>query len=291
MNSIGSGPLLNNRVTGSSPSYKPAAPSTGTPSKFGYKLKTGWNNFKDSISDGWESQKEQWADDIAAFGNSENSFGMDQFTQIIDTGAQLANNAMGLAQIDNTTNYQTQIDQLRGIGNQSYNDFDAIEQDYQQVSNLMPDINYGSVRGISELGEFGTILDSGLEGASAGFTIGGPWGAAAGAIIGAGTGLIGALAGDSKASLETRRLRNEADEARFRAQQNLALRREELRDTRFSQGFMNAASKGGQLERRTQSIQDFAKRALGTPRRKDEASSFRVIRQACDGGVRIKIKR
>lgn len=254
--------------------------------------KNAWGSVKNTLSDGWQAQKEQWADDISSFGKSEGGgFGGEQVTQLVGTGLQLANNAVSSAQIKDTSGYQNQIDQLKGIGNQRYNDFDAIEQDYQQIDNLMPDVNYDSIRGVNELGEFGSVLSSGISGASAGFSIGGPWGAAAGAIIGAGTGLVGVLAGDSKAALETGRLHNEADAARLRATQNLDRRREELRDYRFSQGAMNVASEGGPVYRRTQSIQEFAKRALGTPRRKEETSSFRIVRQACDGGVRIRLKR
>lgn len=258
--------------------------------------KNAWKNacgsVKNTLSDGWQAQKEQWADDISSLGESEGGgFGGEQVMQLVGSGLQLASNAVSSAQIKDTSGYQNQIDQLKGIGNQRYNDFDAIEQDYQQIDNLMPDVNYDSIRGVNELGEFGSVLSSGLSGASAGFSVGGPWGAAAGAIIGAGTGLVGVLTGDSKAALETGRLQNEADAARLRATQNLDRRREELRDYRFSQGAMNVASEGGMIQKRTQSIQEFAKRALGTPRRKEETSTFRIVRQACDGGVRIRLKR
>jgi len=251
-----------------------------------------WSGLKDSISEGWQYNLDQWKDDIENMReNGSAGTGMDSITSILSTGAGLATSAINAAQIKDTSAYHNQIAGINGLGMQKYGSFSDIDQDSHMIDDMMPDASYDKIRGMSD-GQQLAAIGSGLaQGAITGYQVGGPWGAAAGAIIGAGSQLLGVVTGNGKAATELQSIEADSHLANLNAQRRLQRRRDELIDYNFNQGVINAVATGGPIERKQESIQEFAKRVMKKPqiRQRNPHTSFK--RDVVEGGIRIRFKR
>lgn len=203
---------------------------------------------------------------------------------------QIAGIATGLADIDETPLYDYQLNQLDSVGTHNYNSYNQISTAYNNLGYLQPDLDYDKIRGGSTGQRVAGLGSAALSGASAGLTIGGPWGA----LIGAGVGLIGAGAGWVKGNIDAdRKYRDYTSDSRIaqiNATENLGVQSNKIADYQFRAGISNRAESGGQIERKEQSLQEFADRVL---RNKPTAATHKsgIIRQHCKGGTMIRIKR
>lgn len=208
----------------------------------------------------------------------------------LTAGAQILNNAMQAGQISDTTQQQNQINDLSRVGTYGYNNFDEIARDYASTNFAVPDINYDDIRGMSTGEKIGNVGTSALSGAAAGMQIGGPWGAAIGGVIGAGASLFGILSGDKKARTEEAFLNAQADMAASMANDNLTAANERILNRNNRQGVIHAVAKGGKIERKSPTIQEYANMVLSKPRRREMNCGGRIIRTRGEGGVTYRIR-
>lgn len=207
----------------------------------------------------------------------------------LTAGAQILNNATQAAQLEDTTQFENQLTDLSRVGSYGYNNFDEIARDYSRT-NFNPSISYDDIRGMSTGEKIGNVGSSALSGAAAGMQIGGPWGAAIGGVIGAGAGLAGILTGDRAASVKETFLNNQADIAAGMAQDNLNAAHERILNRNDRRGVVHAVAKGGQIERKSESIKAYADRVLSKPRVNNSKCGGRITRSYCDGGVKYRVR-
>lgn len=206
----------------------------------------------------------------------------------LGAASQIYSTANDLAQIADTTQYQNMISDMDYIGRGTYNNVGQIASEYERTST--PSFEYDDIRGASGLQRAGQIGSSALAGASAGMTIGGPWGAAIGGAIGLGAGLIGNFTGNRKARTETAFLNNQAELATATANQNLSAGHENLRRYQFRNATSHIVADGGKIERKQESLKQFADRVMRQRRNNDITHSSGIVRQRCKGGTMIRIK-
>ena len=197
----------------------------------------------------------------------------------------LAAGAQQASHINDTSMVEGQIDDLSRAGNYNYNNFAQLSNDYAQT-NLIPEINYEDIRGMSKGQQVGNVATSALTGASAGLQIGGPIGAAVGGALGLGAGLYGVLSGNRKAQDKADYLKASALVAQEAAQTNFESAHERIREENNRRGAINVVANGGQINRRQMSMKEFSDRVLtkkGTPANK-------IIRTKGEGGTVIRIR-
>lgn len=202
----------------------------------------------------------------------------------------IASNALKASHINDTPQYDWQINQLSQIGNRNYNTYDDIAQDYSLAS-LTPNVDFNTVRGMSTGQKIGSVATSTITGATTGLSVGGPWGALAGAVVGLGGGLAGVFAGDANARQKVDELNTNAKIAQNRAMKNLSGATERLTDYNFRQAVSNIAKDGGKIERKQMSIEEFAQRALSRPRMREHTVNTGFVREHCKGGTMIRFKK
>lgn len=208
----------------------------------------------------------------------------------LTAGTQILGNAFQAGQIADTSQQQNEINDLSRVGTYGYNNFDEIARDYASTNFAGPDINYDDIRGMSTGEKIGNIGSSALSGAAAGMQIGGPWGAAIGGVIGAGASLAGVLSGNKKARTEEAFLNAKADMAASMANENLTAANERLLDRNNRKGAVNSVAKGGCIERKSPTIQEYANRVLAKPRRREMNCGGRITRMRREGGVTYRIR-
>ena len=215
---------------------------------------------------------------------------MDKVGATIGGISSLADTYMNLSEIADTSGYWNDINYVKNVGRSNYTDFDRLSQDYARMADMQQSFDYKDIRGKSDAELVGGVGSSILQGASAGAAYG-PYGAAAGAVIGLGAGLAGVFSGNAKARKEQQWLEDNTIMAEHSATANLNAGQEQLREYQFRSGVTNRAAWGGGIERKTQSIRQFADKALhGKPRRASEVR-HEIKRLHKDGGTMIRIKR
>ena len=203
--------------------------------------------------------------------------------------ATIGAGALQASRINDTTGFSNQIDDLSRVGTYGYNNFDEIARDYQNTD-FNQSIDYDDIRGMSTGQKIGNVGTSALAGANTGMQIAGPWGAAAGAVIGAGASLAGILSGDRKAKIEEGFLNAKADIASDMALANLNAASERVSDRIDRKGVINAVADGGKIDRKSQTLLQFMESKSRKPRQRSEATLGRVTRSYCNGGVKFRIR-
>ena len=203
--------------------------------------------------------------------------------------AQLLGNASEYASIGDTTVYQDRINSLYDIGTANYNNFDQLANDYNNAV-LTTQIDKDAIRGMTTGQKWGAIGSSALTGASTGAAIGGPWGAAAGAAIGGLAAGFGILEGNRKAEMEYATLQNSAQRAASMARLNLDAAHDRVADMNFRTSVANVAARGGKVERKQQTITEFADKVLRAQRENDRTHSAGLMHRKCKGGTMVRIK-
>ena len=208
--------------------------------------------------------------------------------------AGLYNSFNDLAQIEDTTQQWNNINSLQNVGMNNYGSFEEVNQDYNRMAGLDTSYDYKDIRGGSDGQRAMGVGSAMLQGASAGAAFG-PWGAAAGATIGLGAGLLGIATGNSKARLEKLRLENGARMAATDARDNLSAANENLSEYNFRSGVSRRADMGGQIRRRHESALRYADNIIHHKARyASEGGSHalgNVKRIKCKGGTLIRINK
>lgn len=222
------------------------------------------------------------------------------FSSAMNKGMAVAGGVMDLvgsyqdlAGIADTSGYWNDINAVEDIGTEQYADYGDILQDYDRLNGLQTRYDYRDIRGKND-GQIGMgIGNSVLQGFSAGASTGNPYAMAAGAVVGLGVGIMGAYAGNDKAKLEKLRLQNGAKMAQETATMNIQAANENLSDYKFRSGVSNRADWGGPIERRNQSIKEYADRVLHNKPKQisAEGKMHGIKRSHCNGGTMIRIKR
>lgn len=221
------------------------------------------------------------------------------FSNAMNKGMAVAGGVMDLvgsyqdlAGIADTSQQWNQIEGVKDIGRSNYSDLSALTQDYTRMEGLDTSYDYRDIRGKND-GQLAMGVGSAmLKGASAGAAFG-PWGILAGGAIGLGAGLAGVFTGNAKAKREQQWLQDNAIMAEHSATENLNAGHEQLRDYQFRSGISNRADWGGQIERRNQSIKEYADRVLHNKPKQisAEGKMHSIKRSHCNGGTMIRIKR
>ena len=232
------------------------------------------------------------------YNNFANQFKGEKFNAVANgvlTGATAAgtilSNAVRDSQIQDTSMYENEIANLGNEGNYNYGSFNQLENDIANRQELTP-VSYDEIRGMNTGQKIGSVASSAATGAMAGLTIGGPWGALVGGVVGLGGGLAGVLTGDKKAEAKQAYLASSASHANGIANINTQAAHERIagNDNRYK--MVRAVANGGQIQRKKESIQDFASRVLGEPSRTQiRTSPQHITRTKVDGGIRIRIKK
>lgn len=208
--------------------------------------------------------------------------------------AGLYNSFNDIAQIEDTTQQWNNINSLQNVGMNNYGSFEEVNQDYNRMAGLDTSYDYKDIRGGSDGQRAMGVGSAMLQGASAGAAFG-PWGAAAGATIGLGAGLLGIATGNSKARLEKLRLENGARMAATDARDNLSAANENLSEYNFRSGVSRRADMGGQIRRRHESALRYADNIIHHKARyASEGGSHalsNVKRIKCKGGTLIRINK
>jgi hypothetical protein len=216
--------------------------------------------------------------------------GIESGLAILNGATGIINNFQQLNSIADTSQQQHQIDQMGSLGRYNVNSFDAINNQYGQLDQMQPNLDYDTIRGGSTAERIGGVASSALTGATTGFQVGGLYGAVAGGVLGLGAGIGGWLSGDQKAEDELKRLQVERDITQGKALQNINARMEELADYNFRNEVPRVRAEGGKIERKQTSLKDFAD-SISKRQRSDTTRSAGIVREYCNGGVKIRIKR
>ena len=203
----------------------------------------------------------------------------------------LASGFMQASRIADTSAQQNIIDRMNNMSQQNYGTFDQLNNAYSYINNLQPDLNLGTIRGMNAGQKAGNILTSAITGASTGLSVGGPWGALGGAIVGLGTGIGGVLAGDNAAESEQRRLQNRLALAQAYSGYKKTSQEEKIADSNYRGEISIASEYGGQIHRRQLTMREFADMTEGKKIPAQKKPIVGVVREMCDGGIRIRIKR
>lgn len=207
------------------------------------------------------------------------------------TGATtLLSNAFKDAQIRDTSMQENQIADLSRAGAYNYNNYDQLANDYAQTNFGGPNINYQDIRGMTKGQQAGSVATSTLSGAAIGTQILPGWGTAIGAGVGLLTGLGGVLSGNSAARTKQESLNIQAQLASDAAQQNFGAAHERISANKARQGIVNSVAAGGAINRRSQSIREYADKVLKKTPLNARNCGGKIVRIRKDGGVCVRIK-
>lgn len=199
----------------------------------------------------------------------------------------LASGAMQSAQIQDTSDYQNQINDFVYNSNYNFVNYDQLANDMSQnYLSGMP--SYNDIRGMNGIQKAGSLVTSGLQGASTGLQIGGPIGAAVGGAVGLLAGGIGIASGDRAARDKERELNAQAVIAQDAANQNYHAAHERISEYNMRNGVANAAEKGGKIDRQ-KSISSYVNKTLGSAKPKEHAGN-NISRSSVEGGVRFRFR-
>jgi hypothetical protein len=202
--------------------------------------------------------------------------------------SNIAGNVSRASQIADTSGIWNQIDDVSRIGAYNYNNFAQLANDYDNA-NFNVDIDYDDIRGMSTGAKIGNVGGSVASGAISGFQAGGLWGGIIGAAAGLGAGLGGVFAGDHRARIEENALKGQAVAAMDMAHQNLDAAHERISENNNRYNMVNAVAKGGQIQRRRQSILEYANKVTRTPVQREHRTSG-IVSMKCNGGVMVRLK-
>ena len=197
--------------------------------------------------------------------------------------------ADNLSSIANTSQYYNAISGIGTIGRGDYGSYEQLASEYGRLGS-QPNLDYDEIRGLNDWQKAGNVASSTLSGISAGATVGGPWGAAIGGVVGLGAGVYGWLTGDEKAKIEKNHLQKRALLATDAANQNLDAAGERLSQYNFRSGVSHVVADGGKIDRRQMSVKEFADAVLNKKRVNSVTHSSGLIRKHCKGGTMIRIK-
>lgn len=156
----------------------------------------------------------------------------------------IAESAMSNAEVD--TSSATNAIEATQNHQLDTSSLDALAASYNTTPWADTDLNFKDFRpGAGELAM--NTVKAGIQGLSAGASVGGPWGAIAGAAVGLGSAVGGIFAGRAKAKKEESRLENEAKLANMQLQAQAESNRDLIMQQQANSALRNIAAEGGQL--------------------------------------------
>lgn len=206
---------------------------------------------------------------------------------VLDGTLGVLNTAISAGQYRDTSQYEAQLQDMSNRFGNNYYDNDAVIQD---MLNMPTGFNVSEDDLNPTLGQsVGRVGTGALQGASAGMAFG-PWGALAGAVIGGGATLLGDLYGKQGNQYKASTLNyNQGYQQKMNSlAMNTAA--DQAHDYQFGQAWKMRKAAGGKIERKEQTIQEFADRVLKRQRTSDITHSAGIVRQHCNGGTMIRIK-
>ena len=204
--------------------------------------------------------------------------------------ASIGSTAVQAADINDTSYYDQQLDQMMRSGNYNYGSYTQLNNDLMNQPQVNP-VSYQDIRGMNNLQKAGSILSSTASGAAAGAQIGGLWGGIAGAAVGLAGGVGGVLVGNANARAKQDYYTSKAAQANAISGINYQAANNRIADTDSRYKMSRVVANGGRIERKRESIQDFASRVMRTPGNQIRRNSGDMVRTYEEGGVRIKIRR
>ena len=208
----------------------------------------------------------------------------------ISGASSIISNAVRDSQINDTSMWENQIADRMNYGNLNYNSYDQIAND---MANRR-DIEQPTLEQIGKMStgqKIGSVASSALSGATAGMQIGGPWGAAIGGAIGVAGGLLGVGANKKNAEARQAYLASSTAQANAISDLNLAAAHERIGDRENRYKMARVVARGGKIQRRRESIDEFATRVMRAPSNRILSRPGDMVRTYEDGGVRIKIRK
>lgn len=193
------------------------------------------------------------------------------------------------SQIVGAENQNNMLSMMYNSARTNYGSLDQLANSSEFIDNINVDTDFDSIRGGSVGQRIGSSLSTVASTAAAG-SVFGPWGALAGAVVGLGASGIGWANGDIAARTEQQRIKNDLQTLNNYTRQSIESGSENLLNTQHRQNVANSNANGGKLKRQM-SITEFADRVINKTHSKQFNPNSAIVREMCDGGVRIRIKR
>ena len=207
------------------------------------------------------------------------------------TGAtNILSNAIGDAQINDTSVYENEIANLRDFGNYNYGSFDQLANDMANRPELTQ-ASFEDIRGMNTGQKVGSVATSALSGAATGMQIGGPWGAAIGGAVGLLGGIGGVVAGYKRAEARQAYLASSAAQANAISNLNTQAAHERIAENEHRYKMARVVARGGRIQRRRETASEYASRVMRVPRENKLKMRSDITRTVDENGVRIRIKR
>lgn len=201
----------------------------------------------------------------------------------------ILDSSMRNAQIADTSGIESEIE---NVGNASFADNSDYSSFLDSVSSFNyadTDYNWKDIRGASGWELAGNTINSIGSGAMAGLSVGGPWGAVAGAAVGLGGALTGLFVGNKKAKEKAAELNALAELANNRADASKMMQFDTLNNESYLNSLRTIAANGGKINikkknrgkftasanRAGMGVQEFAKHVLSN---KDKYSTTMIKR-------------
>lgn len=207
--------------------------------------------------------------------------GLGAFAGITNGVTSIASNAMSAAEIQETPEFDAQVEALNALGTTDFTDYNQLIGGYSSMKPVQNQ-TFDSVRGMTGWEKAGNIGSSALSGFTSGVQVGGIWGGLAGAVLGAGASLFGILSGDDKARWKVREDNLNAQIAEDNALTNLHAETEEVRNRKTRQMYANRRAFGGQIKQ--MNAREYASKVLGN------GDVYFPTREYCKGGLKVRIK-
>lgn len=248
-----------------------------------------WNEWWENTVDSPNISKEEYEENVGGLKAQRGSALAGGIVAGLTGATSLLSNAYKDAQIRDTTMQEGVIANLRNAGNYNYNDYEQLANDYARTD-FSPNFNYQDIRGMTKGQQIGSVATSALSGAMTGLQIGGPWGALAGLAVGGLTGLAGVATGNAAARVKQDSLNLQASLASDAAQQNFGAAHERISASKARQGIVNSVASGGNIQRRSQNIREYANKVLKKTGNNARNCGGKIVRVRKEGGVCVRIK-
>lgn len=270
----------------------------GQAGQYGPTVVDMWRNYNaqkgalNGLSVGTDMSQEMYDDASSAIKSGKWNTAITGGLTALNGLSSILGTATNLAGINDTSIQRGQVADIASIGSGNFGSYNQLDDEYRRLSGVRTSFDYDDIRGKSTGQKFGGVFSSTLSGATTGASIGGPWGALAGGLVGLGAGVAGWLSGDQSAKAEQGLLETTARQNLSMANRNLGAAHERLANYNFRSGVANRAALGGRMEMESEALTDFADRVLSKRKTRPAGQVHSgIIRQHCDGGTMIRIKR
>ena len=196
--------------------------------------------------------------------------------------------ALSASRVTDTSGLYNQLGDAADQGIYGYGSMDSIFSDpFEQAS---VDMSKEDMRGMNTMQKVTSIGTSALNGFTTGTAIAGPWGGLAGAAIAGGITAGGVLAGNNANDVQYKGLQIQAQRANAFRNENRIAAIDQYEDQSNRSKIANMGAKGGQMERRSQSLREFADAVLNNRERNERTRALGLERTHGEGGTRLRIK-